>query len=131
MGALMSYRCPRCATSFMVASGGGFTFDLLHCETCGMPETVRHEELGEIHLGYVKGLGMPYAIARAEQDARIQAEYPGPALTEAEYHAAVEATLRPCPCGGRFTYGAPSRCPGCRTPTSECEPDEGSTATFD
>lgn len=74
--------------------------------------------MGDIHLGFVKGLSGPYAVARSKMDRRIQAEYPGEPLTEAEYHTAVEATLKPCQCGGRFRYDAPPRCPTCRS-TSE------------
>ena len=62
-----------------------------------------HEELGDIHLGFVKGLPGPYAVARAAMDRRIQAEYPGKTLTRDEYHAAAEATLEACACGGHFT----------------------------
>jgi hypothetical protein len=79
--------------------GGGFFFDLLHCDACGKAANVGHQELGDIHLRFVKGLGHPYAVARAAMDRRIQREYPGEPLSRAEYHAAAEATLDPCPCG--------------------------------
>ena len=51
--------------------------------------------------------------------------YPAQPLGEAAYYAAVERQLPPCPCGGRFTYAAPPRCPRCGgteerwTPTGE------------
>ena len=85
--------------------------------------SVRHRDLGDIHLGYVKGLGMPYAMVRAEMDRRIQEEYPGEPLSAADYHAAVEATLDPCTCGVRFRYDAPTRCPWCRSMHDQWEPD--------
>ena len=93
MGSATSYICRTCGTHFMASDGGGFMFDLLHCDTCGATKSVSHEELGDIHLGFVKGLPGPYAMARAAMDRRIQAEYPGRPLTRDEYHAAAEATV--------------------------------------
>lgn len=115
MGTQSGFICRRCGTHFSVRQGGGFFFDLLHCEACGRSRSLRHQELGDIHLGFVKGLPGPYAVARAEMDRRIREEYPGEALTRDEYHAAAEATLDPCPCGGTFRYDAPPRCPSCRS----------------
>ncbi|MDP2349696.1 MAG: hypothetical protein Q8M74_00890 [Chloroflexota bacterium] len=109
----------------MSRTGGGFFFDLLHCDACGMTKSVRHEELGDIHLGFVKGLSGPYAVARADMDRRIQAEYPGKPISRDEYHAAAEATLEPCACGGRFGYDAPGRCPGCRSTHDQWDQDPG------
>lgn len=83
-----------------------------------MPRSVEHQALGDIHLGFVKGLPGPYAVARAEMDRRIQHDYGGQPLTRAEYRSAAEATLEPCSCGGQFRYEAPARCPACRS-TSE------------
>lgn len=51
----------------------------------------------------------------AGADRRVQPEYPGEPLSEDEYHAAVEAALEPCACGGAFRYDAPARCPSCRS----------------
>ncbi len=115
MGAMSGWICRRCQAHFTASRGGGFFFDELHCEACGASTTVGHKELGDIHLRYIKGLGMPYTMARAEMDRRIQEEYPGEPLDEAGYHAAAEATLDPCPCGGRFRYDAGPRCPACRS----------------
>ena len=98
-------------------------FDLLHCDMCGATKSVSHQELGEIHLGFVKGLPGPYAVARAAMDRRIQREYPGEPLTRDEYHAAAETTLGACACGGHFTYDAPARCPGCRSTKDQWDED--------
>jgi hypothetical protein len=98
-------------------------FDLLHCDTCGRPRSVGHEDLGDIHLGFVKGLTRPYAVARAAMDRRIQAEYPGETLTRDEYHAAAERTLEACSCGGAFRYDASARCPGCRSTIEQWDAD--------
>jgi hypothetical protein len=104
-----------CDARFVVRSGGGFFFDLLHCDACGDTRSVGHKDLGDIHLGFVKGLPGPYAVARLAMDRQIKETYPGPSLTRAEYHAAAEATLEACACGGRFRYDAIARCPSCRS----------------
>jgi hypothetical protein len=127
MGSQSGHVCRTCGTRFTVNDGGGFFFDLLHCDTCGDARSVGHEELGDIHLGSVKGLPGPYAVSRAGSDRRIQREYPGAPLSRAEYHAAAEATLDPCACGGRYRYEAPARCPGCRSTHRQwdVDPDAG------
>ena len=60
MGHETSHRCRSCGTRFSVREGGGFFYDELHCDACGAVTSVRHQDLGDIHLRYVKGLGMPY-----------------------------------------------------------------------
>jgi hypothetical protein len=115
VGATRSYSCRRCGTGFVASSGGGWFFDLLHCDRCGASRHVEHESLGEIHLRFVKGLATPYALARAAFDRQVQAEYPAEPLSRDEYHAAAEATLEPCDCGGAYSYKAPGRCPTCRS----------------
>ena len=130
MGSASSFICRACGTGFMARDGGGFMFDLLHCDACGATTSVSHRELGDIHLGFVKGLSGPYAVARAAMDRRIQAEYPGAPLTWGEYHAAAEATLEACECGGRFTYDAPARCPGCRSTEDLWEEDPSGPMMF-
>ena len=89
-----------------------------------------HQDLGEIHLGYIKGLGIPYAMTRAEVDRRIQREYPGPVLAREEYQAAAEATLESCECGGRFRYDAPARCPTCRSRPEQWDQDASRGMVF-
>lgn len=123
MGSRSSYICRPCGAHFRSSSGGGFMFDLLHCDTCGESRSVSHQELGDVHLGFVKGLPGPYAVARAAMDRRIQAEYPGKPLTRGQYHAAAQATIGSCACGGRFTYNAPARCPGCRSTHDQWDED--------
>jgi hypothetical protein len=123
MGSASGFICRDCGTRFMARSGGGFYFDLLHCATCGKERRVPHQELGEIHLRFVKGLPGPYAVSRTAMDRRIQRENEHSPLTRAEYHAAAESTLEPCACGGRFRYRAPSRCPGCRSTVGRWQRD--------
>jgi hypothetical protein len=119
MGSASGFVCRRCGTSFSVGSGGGFFFDLLHCDTCGRGRSVSHQELGDIHLRFVKGLDRPYAVARMAMDRRIQAEYEGEPIGRDEYHALAEASLEPCHCGGRFRYDAEPRCPTCRSTSGD------------
>jgi hypothetical protein len=125
MGSATGYQCQACGTRFQANEGGGFFFDLLHCDRCGAAKSVAHGAMGDVHLAFIKGLKMPYAMARAELDGEIQRTFPGKPLTEAAYYAAIEHQLPPCACGGRFTYAAPPRCPHCGsteerwTPTGE------------
>jgi hypothetical protein len=123
MGSASDYICRTCGTHFTAWDGGGFMFDLLHCDACGSTKQVSHQDLGDIHLGFVKGLPGPYAVARAAMDRRIQQEYQGEPLTRDGYHVAAEATLDRCACGGRFTYNAPARCPGCRSTDESWDED--------
>jgi hypothetical protein len=115
MGSASGFICKACATRFTIQNGGGFYFDLLHCDACGEATTLGHQELGDIHLRFVKGLPGPYAVSRAAMDRKIQREYPGEPIGRDEYHALAEATLEPCNCGGRFRYDAPPRCPECHS----------------
>jgi hypothetical protein len=132
MGSATSYICRACGMQFTASSGGGFMFDLLHCDECGATRSVSHQELGEIHLGFVRGLPGPYAVSRGPMDRRIQAEYPGEPLATADYHAAAEATLEACGCGGQFRYSAPARCPGCRSTNDEWDSDpDAATLLYD
>ena len=130
MGNISGQICRACGTKFNVRDGGGFYFDLLHCDKCGEDRTVRHEDLGEIHLRFVKGLPGPYAVARMAMDRRIQREYPGEPIDRPTYHAAAEATLEPCGCGGRFRYDASARCPGCRSTREKWDWDQAALTMF-
>ena len=106
MGTASGYVCKLCGTRFSARDGGGFFFDLLHCDRCGKAANVGHQELGDIHLRFVKGLKVPYTLARAQMD------------------------LDPCPCGGRFSYEAPPRCPTCAS-TSEMWDETGPRMFYD
>lgn len=130
MGSTVGYICRSCGTHFTVGHGGGFFFDKLHCDQCGAATNLGHEDLGDIHLRFIKGLNKPYAIARAAMDRRIQAEYPGEPLTRDEYHAAAEATLEACSCGGHFRYDAPGRCPTCRSTNELWDRDPNTGSSF-
>ena len=124
LGSSAGYRCRRCGTEFGARDGGGFWFDLLHCDACGRDRDVAHRDLGDIHLAFVKGLPGPYAVSRMAIDNQIKATFTGTPLDREAYHAAAEATLEPCECGGSFRYDAPARCPTCRSTAEEWEHDQ-------
>ena len=63
-------------------------------------------------------------------DHRIQQEYQGKPLTRGGYHAAAEATLGACACGGRFSYDAPARCPECRSTAEQWDEDPHGSHIF-
>ena len=130
MGSRTEHRCGACGADFVVDSGGGFMFDQLHCDTCGKVWSIGHREMGDLHLGFIKGLRRPYAIARAAGDARIQREWPGPVVSAEAYHAGVEAMAPSCECGGAFRYGAQPRCPTCGS-TSEAWTDGRTIMHYD
>jgi hypothetical protein len=115
MGQITAYSCTACGDAFRIREGGGFFFDMLHCDQCGLARSISHQDLGDIHLRFVKGLKTPYATARWRLDRDIQANYPGKPLSRDEYHSAAESMIEPCGCGGRFRYAAPARCPKCRS----------------
>ena len=115
MGCRFEARCLDCGRRFMVDSGGGFRFHLLHCDTCGKTKSVRFEELGLIHLRYLKGLPGPYCVASSEHDRYVQEHLDLEPLPEDDYQREVEAVAGNCRCGGRFSFDAPARCPRCRS----------------
>jgi hypothetical protein len=103
---------------------------MLHCDACGKAQSVPHQDLGDIHLGYVKGLPGPYAVSRHKIDEQIKREYQGASLTQGEYHRAVEATFAPCGCGGQFRYEAPPRCPTCQSTREQWDLDPRAPAVL-
>ena len=123
MGISREVICEQCGCKFAVCSGGGFMFHDLRCNQCGQSTTVSFDDLGEIHFAYLKGLGGPYALATRERDQFIRENFPGEAISEDEYHKAVEAFAGKCNCGGQFTFDAPAMCPECRSMEFKEDPD--------
>jgi hypothetical protein len=115
MGHKTDAKCLDCGTAFNVHHGGGFYFHLVRCEQCGAIKSIGFEELGEIHLRYLKGLPGPYCGASAEHDAHVRKHVPVEPISEEEYDREVEAFAGACDCGARFTLTAPPRCPKCRS----------------
>lgn len=115
MGTEYSAKCKQCGCKFTVSEGGGFFFHLLHCDTCGIDKSISFEELGELHLRYLKGLTGPYCIASSAHDKAVREHYPGEPISEEEYHGKIQEILGQCECGGHFRFNAPARCPQCRS----------------
>lgn len=109
--------CRACGAKFTVQTGGSRRSDVLHCDVCGARMYVLHEDLGDLYRRYLRH-PKPYVYGWTLQ------EDPGDGLNPAEYHAAVEDTLGPCACGGRFRYDAPPRCPTCRSTEEMWDVDE-------
>lgn len=86
------------------------------------------DELGALHSRYLKGLDVPYCVASAEHDARVQMDETIEPLSEEGYHAGVEALAGLCGCGGHYRMDAPVRCPHCHS--SHVEEGE-STVMYD
>jgi hypothetical protein len=131
MGSEYRVLCRRCDETFTVSDGGGFLFDLLHCERCGAARSVRHLDLGPIHLRYLKGLTGPYAVPRQQFDEAIQRDYDAEPLSEPEYRDAVSEFVGPCQCGGRFTYEAAARCPRCGSTDEHWQEVPGGRVFYD
>ena len=126
MGQTVKAKCLECSYHFTLNSGGGFFFHLLRCENCGSTKSISFEELGEIHLRYLKGLSGPYCIASATHDKNIQDNAQIEPLSKSEYDKQITILAGTCKCGGRFTFDEPPRCPKCRSTRIS----EGDTTIF-
>jgi len=83
-------KCNSCGKELEIRERGGFTFHLLHCDICGAEKMISFDELGDIHLRYIKGLDMPYSIATMEAEKDIKENYPSEPISEDEYLKLVE-----------------------------------------
>jgi len=115
--------CNKCHRKFRVSEGGGFVFHLLHCNKCGKEKSIGFEELGEIHLRYLKGLPGPYCVATAEHDRHIKENYPSESLNEDEYNFEIEKMAGGCECTGEFKVDASARCTGCKSKSFTRDPN--------
>jgi hypothetical protein len=113
MGQLVRASCLDCGERFEVSRGGGFTFHLLRCDTCGRTTSVSFTALGNLHLRYLKGLPGPYCLATADHDERVRASAAVEPISAEEYHRKVQDFVGNCRCGGRYMFAAPVRCPRC------------------
>jgi predicted Zn-ribbon and HTH transcriptional regulator len=113
MGQRMEAECRDCGEIFEVDHDGGFAFHLLRCDRCGKTKSITFDELGELHIRYLKGLTGPYSVATARSDELARPS--GPPISEGEYYAGIEVAAGPCNCGGQYKLDAPPRCPQCRS----------------
>jgi len=123
MGHQVSAKCLDCGQRFTIDHGGGFSFHLVRCDRCGKTKSIGFDDLGELHLRYLKGLPGPYCIASAEHDENVRKHASVEPISEEEYHRGIEAIAGKCRCRGKYTLDAPPRCPKCRsTRIEEGEP---------
>lgn len=115
MGSVCEAECLNCGENFWVRDGGSFFFHLLRCEECGATTSIRLEELGEVHLRYLKGRDSDYSALSAEYDRYVRKQVPVEPLSEVAYLERIEDFAGCCECGGRFIFGAPVRCSACRS----------------
>ena len=115
MGHRNMAKCKTCGHDFVVDHGGGFFFHLLRCDSCSRTKSLDFEEIGELHLQYLKSSDMPYSIAGQEQWENVRENYQGKALPEGDYRKAVEKLAGKCKCGGNFSFNAKPRCPKCKS----------------
>jgi hypothetical protein len=124
MGYQVGAKCGECGNTFTVDHGGGFSFHLVRCEKCGKTKSIGFDELGELHLRYLKGLPGSYCIASSEHDRYVRENAEVVPISEDEYHKGIEAAAGTCECGGNYGLDAPPRCPKCRsTRIDEGEPN--------
>ncbi len=115
MGHTVEAKCLDCGTTRMIEHGGGFMFHLLRCDTCGETKAFTFEDLGELHLRYLKGLPGSYCISTSEHDRHVREHAHVEAISEDEYHKRVEDIAGSCHCGGKYTFNAPPRCEKCHS----------------
>jgi predicted Zn-ribbon and HTH transcriptional regulator len=115
MGHQVAAKCLKCGRSFKLDRGGGFIYHLVRCDKCGKTKAIGFDDLGQLHLRYVKGLPGPYCIATADHDEHIRKNVPVEPISEDEYHKGIEAIAGKCKCRGKYTLDAPARCPLCHS----------------
>jgi predicted Zn-ribbon and HTH transcriptional regulator len=119
MGRKIEAKCLDCGYEFTVNEGGGFVFHLLHCDKCGAEKSISFEELGDLHLRYLKGLKGTYSIATLDFDNYVKENVDIEPISEEEYFKEVETFAGKCDCGGSFKFNAPFRCPKCHSTNIE------------
>jgi Zn finger protein HypA/HybF involved in hydrogenase expression len=115
MGMEFKCKCRECGKAFKVEKGGGFRFHFLRCDQCGKPKSINFNQLGVLHVRYLKGLDVPYALALRRQEAALKAASTEEPISQRKYHFGVERIAGKCKCGGQFKMKARPRCPKCRS----------------
>ena len=92
-------------------------------------KSIGFDELGELHLRFLKGLRGPYCFASENPDKDIRENANVEPISEEEYNNGVEAFAGKCRCGGKFTFDAPPRCPKCRS--TEFDEDDSQILCYD
>jgi hypothetical protein len=112
-----------------VDHGGGFMFHLVRCDRCGRTKSILFDDLGELHLRYLKGLQAPYCIASLDHHQKVREHAQVAPISEDEHGHGIEAIAGKCGCDGKFTLDAPPRCPKCHS--MQVQEDETPLAMYD
>lgn len=115
MGQRTSVICLKCGHKFKADEGGGFTFRLLHCDSCSKTKSIPIDDFGNLHPKYLKGLKGPDSEATKIYDKHIQNNCKGKALSWKKRDAVIEKIVGNCKCGGSFKFNAKARCPKCKS----------------
>ena len=124
MGHRVKAKCLDCGEAFTVSRGGGFDFFLVRCDTCGATESVGFND-----MRYLEASGKSFGIASTERDGDDREQAPAEPVSEDERNRRIEAAVGRCRCRGKFTSGAPPRCPTCRS--THLEEDDTITMMYD
>jgi DNA-directed RNA polymerase subunit RPC12/RpoP len=79
---------------------------------CGRAKAIGFEDLGDLHLRYLKGSDRPYTIAYAGEHRHVREHLEIEPMTRDDYYDAVEKAYK-CDCGGKLSFDASARCPKC------------------
>lgn len=129
MGWLTQVICNRCDARFEVGSGHTRRSWCLRCAVCGATKVVSKEEVedprgGDFSLAPINQKEMEGLAADPERAQRFIAEvFSGPSPAWLAWEQRVEDSLPPCKCDGQFRFGAPARCPRCRSTDYRTDPD--------
>jgi predicted Zn-ribbon and HTH transcriptional regulator len=115
MGHTVNSQCRACGNTFTVDHGGGFYFHLLRCDKCGNTKSISFNQLGDLHLRFLKGLRVPYSVASAEHDKNIREHADVEPISQEAYYKGVETIAGNCQCRGSYRFDAPPRCPNCNS----------------
>jgi hypothetical protein len=119
MGCQVNAKCLDCGKIFTIDKGGGLKFHLVRCDRCGRAKSIVFDDLGELHLQYLKGLSGPYSIPDIYSEDFIQRLSNVNSISREEYERGIEDYAGNCRCGGNYRLDAPPRCPKCRSANIE------------
>jgi len=85
------------------------------CDKCGKTKSIGFDDLGELHLRYLKGLSGPYSVETSEHDQYIKNHTSLQPISEEDYYKGINAIAGKCRCRGKYTLDAPPRCPKCHS----------------
>jgi hypothetical protein len=105
MGHVVKAKCLDCGKAFTVEHGGGFSFHLVRCDKCGKTKSIGFDDLGELHLRYLKGLSGSNSL----ECNHLSLE----SISEEEYWQRINVIAGECRCRGKYTLDALPRCPKC------------------